>query len=112
MASVQAHEHFLAAEHLPGSIGLIINKDSPRTRIQALCFASYEPGPTSQAPLDMGSSRRFSINQGQSARAQHSVKQSLCDAVVKQVIQRVRSFGYSEAVCEELHGHFERLPSR
>ncbi|GAQ86356.1 ATMRK serine/threonine protein kinase-like [Klebsormidium nitens] len=116
MASLQAHESFPPGGHPPDLNG---HKDaqngrneSPRGRVLGPCFASYEPGPHSPGFADMGSSRRFLTNQGQPGRPQHSVKQSLCDAVVKQVLQRVRSYGYSEAVCEQLQGHFERLPSR
>lgn len=110
MASSQAHE---LAEHLPILNGHCEHQelqDGQKPRVVGPCFVSYEPGPNSP---DMGSSRRFSGGgHSFSGRPQQSVKQSLCDAVVKQVMQRVRAFGYSEAVCEELQGHFERLPSR
>ncbi|EFJ32295.1 hypothetical protein SELMODRAFT_451542 [Selaginella moellendorffii] len=35
-----------------------------------------------------------------------------CEAVVNQVVGRVRASGYSDGVCNELREHFARLPSR
>eukprot|EP00850_Spirogloea_muscicola_P001579 SM000006S19344 [mRNA] locus=s6:214523:219235:+ [translate_table: standard] len=43
---------------------------------------------------------------------QYCVKQSLCEAVVKQVVERCRAAGLSEHVVEDVQKHFARLPAR
>jgi hypothetical protein len=59
----------------------------------------------------MGSARVFSEN-GNRGRSLSMLNRDVVESKVMQVIDRVRSSGYSEEVCQDLRNHFSRLPAR
>ncbi|CAM6106661.1 unnamed protein product [Calypogeia fissa] len=59
----------------------------------------------------MGSARVFS-EYGHKGRSISLLNRNSLESKVMQVIERVRSYGYSEEVCQDLRNHFQRLPAR